>query len=162
MKIFFYRPQTKLRKGNVFTPVCQSFCSQGGCLCPSACWDTPPGQTPPPADSYCCGRSASYWNAFLLFEKNQNVWTYFVISAWLKKSVKVDNAAFSKSAQLDALDKPWCKILLIIQYMDHWMDNIVNSKSKAYGEKENSITGILISFYNLLFQNSLGSIIDWK
>ena len=26
----FYRPQTKLRKGNVFPPVCQSFCSHGG------------------------------------------------------------------------------------------------------------------------------------
>ena len=25
-------PQTKLRKGNVFTPVCQSFCSQGACM----------------------------------------------------------------------------------------------------------------------------------
>ena len=25
----FYRPQTKLREGNLFTPVCQSFCSQG-------------------------------------------------------------------------------------------------------------------------------------
>ena len=25
-----YRPQTKLRKDNVFTPVCQSFCSWGG------------------------------------------------------------------------------------------------------------------------------------
>ena len=25
-----YRPQTKLRKGNVFTPVCKSFWSQGG------------------------------------------------------------------------------------------------------------------------------------
>ena len=43
-----YRPLTKLRKGNVFTPVCQSFCSQGG-VCLSACWDThPPGQTHPP------------------------------------------------------------------------------------------------------------------
>ena len=27
-----YRPQTKLREGNVYTHVCQSFCSQGG-LC---------------------------------------------------------------------------------------------------------------------------------
>ena len=50
--LYHYRPQTKLRKGNVFTPVCQSFCTQGG-VCPSACWntppwaDTPPGQTPP-------------------------------------------------------------------------------------------------------------------
>ena len=47
---------TKLRKGNVFTPVCQSFCSQGG-VCPSACWDTPlpwadtpPGRHPPAND----------------------------------------------------------------------------------------------------------------
>ena len=44
-----YRPQTKLQKGNVFTPVCQSFCSQGE-VCLSAYWDShplPPGQTPP-------------------------------------------------------------------------------------------------------------------
>ena len=26
----YYRPQTKLLEGNVFTPVCQSFCSHGG------------------------------------------------------------------------------------------------------------------------------------
>ena len=63
-----YRPQTKLRKGNVFTPVCKSFWSQGGGVypsmhggrhtpwadspwantplqtphLPSACWDTHP------------------------------------------------------------------------------------------------------------------------
>ena len=51
--IHLYRPQTKLREGNVFTPVCQSFCSRGGGVgvCLSACWDTSPGQTPhPPPD----------------------------------------------------------------------------------------------------------------
>ena len=70
---FFYRSQTKLRKGNVFTPVCQSFCSQGG-VCPSAILGYtppsrhPPGQTSPPTDGYCCGRYASYWNAFFLVE----------------------------------------------------------------------------------------------
>ena len=31
-KYTFLPPATKLRQGNVFTPVCQSFCSQGG-LC---------------------------------------------------------------------------------------------------------------------------------
>ena len=31
-QVNYYRPQTKLREGNVFTPVCQSFCSPGGCL----------------------------------------------------------------------------------------------------------------------------------
>ena len=48
---FHYRPQTKLRKGYFFTPVCH--CVHGMGACPSACWDThplgrhPPGQTPP-------------------------------------------------------------------------------------------------------------------
>ena len=62
-----YRPQTKLWKGNVFTPVCQSFCSYGGCLpqcmlgytlpwadtplgrhpLPLGRYPPPPGQTPP-------------------------------------------------------------------------------------------------------------------
>ena len=64
---------------------------------PSACWDTPPlaqcmlGYTPRPVHSgihpppsacwdthgYCCGRYASYWNAFLLVLKiRQNVFLY--------------------------------------------------------------------------------------
>ena len=47
-----------------------------GGVCLSACWDTtprdqappwsrPPGADTAPADSYCCGRYASHWNAFL-------------------------------------------------------------------------------------------------
>ena len=47
-------PATKLRQGYVLTPVCQSFCSQGGGV-----WhthtppgQTPPGQTPPGADTH--------------------------------------------------------------------------------------------------------------
>ena len=78
-----YRPQTKLRKGNVFTSMCQEFCPQGG-VCHTLPWqaDTPPGRqtppwadppqadtpradTPPPADGYCSGRCTFYWNAFL-------------------------------------------------------------------------------------------------
>ena len=45
-------PQTKLRKGSVFTPVCQSFCSWGGgclaqCMLGYTPWaDTPPGRHP--------------------------------------------------------------------------------------------------------------------
>ena len=42
MKFHCYRPQTKLRKGKVFTPVYQSFCSRGVYI--TACI----GQTPPP------------------------------------------------------------------------------------------------------------------
>ena len=46
-----YRPQTKLRKGNVFTSVCQEFCPQvGGGV-------HPPGRHPY-ADGYCSGRYA--------------------------------------------------------------------------------------------------------
>ena len=39
-QLTYYRPQAKLRKGNVFTSMCQEFCPHGG-----RC--TPPGQTPP-------------------------------------------------------------------------------------------------------------------
>ena len=39
-------PATKLRQGNIFTPVCQSFRWRGGvCYTP---WAEAPGQTPPP------------------------------------------------------------------------------------------------------------------
>ena len=56
-----YRPQTKLLKGNVFTPVCQLLCSRGRCIPPcngqggvsaswsGKCtypWEDTPGQTP--------------------------------------------------------------------------------------------------------------------
>ena len=38
---------TKLLEGNIFTPVCQSFCSQGGWgVCLSVCWDSRPPHTP--------------------------------------------------------------------------------------------------------------------
>ena len=45
-----YRPQTKLRKGNVFRNVCQEFCPQSGCTPPPPPpAETPtPGQIPPP------------------------------------------------------------------------------------------------------------------
>ena len=44
-RLFCYHPQAKFRKGNVFTPVCQSFCS-GGCL-PQCMLGSPPGRHPP-------------------------------------------------------------------------------------------------------------------
>ena len=53
----FHCPQTKLPEGNVFTPVCQSFCSRGrgvsqhamgACVPPG---QTSPRQTPPWADT---------------------------------------------------------------------------------------------------------------
>ena len=51
LQAFNYRPQTKLRKGYVFTPVCHSVHREGG-VCPSACWDThTPGQTSPQTDT---------------------------------------------------------------------------------------------------------------
>ena len=40
----YHRPQTKLRKGNVFTSACQEFCPRGGV---HPLRQTPPGQTLP-------------------------------------------------------------------------------------------------------------------
>ena len=59
---YHYRPQRSCGQGNIFTPVCHSFCSWAGGVCLSACWDTiswrrqppwtrhPPEQTPPRPD----------------------------------------------------------------------------------------------------------------
>ena len=41
-------PVNEVCEGYVFTPVCQSFCSRGGGVCLSVCWDTPPGKQTPP------------------------------------------------------------------------------------------------------------------
>ena len=73
----FTSRKRSLGQGNIFTSVCQEFCSQGdacsqgGCLLPGGVWagGVPgpggcPVETPPP-DGYCCGRYASYWNALL-------------------------------------------------------------------------------------------------
>ena len=48
LECYLYRLQRSCGQGNIFTPVCHSFCSQGG-GCLSACWDTThtPGSTPP-------------------------------------------------------------------------------------------------------------------
>ena len=83
VSLFNYRPRRRSCGKVVFSQVCvKNYVHRGFCL--SACWDTPPpptgrhppGQTPPPgqttsppptqADGYCCGRYASYWNAFLM------------------------------------------------------------------------------------------------
>ena len=50
MKFRFLLPSTtKLRQGNIFTGVCQSFCSQEGGVSQHALGQTsPPGQTPSP------------------------------------------------------------------------------------------------------------------
>ena len=70
--VSYYRPQTNLQKGNVFTSVCLEFCPQRGVYTPQT--DTP-GQTPPPPGRppypvhagirSTRGRYASHWNDFL-------------------------------------------------------------------------------------------------
>ena len=46
-----YRPQ--VCEGYVFTPLCQSFCSQEG-VCPIVCWDTPQVQRQAPPGPKAC------------------------------------------------------------------------------------------------------------
>ena len=60
-KTYYYRPQTKLREGYVFTGICHSV-NRGGCLVrevPVGCL------VETPRDVHWCGRYASYWNTFL-------------------------------------------------------------------------------------------------
>ena len=95
VNVLYYRPQTKLQKGNVFTPVCHPVhrdevypSTQTPPRQTPSPGQTPPGHTPspgqtppqadtaslgqtpplgklPPGDGHCSGRYASYWNPFL-------------------------------------------------------------------------------------------------
>ena len=60
---FLFSDVFTVRNVVVFTPVCQSFCSQEG----RGVSGRHPAQTPPPPnpDGHCSGRYVSYWNAFL-------------------------------------------------------------------------------------------------
>ena len=49
----------KLRQGNIFTGICQSFCSQGEDVCLSACWDTPKEAHPPVGSTPPFGKHTS-------------------------------------------------------------------------------------------------------
>ena len=71
-----YRPQMKLRKGNVFTPVSHSV--HGGGMHGTGAmhngrraWQGGHGRGDVRGrrDGHCCGRYASYWNTFLLYFK---------------------------------------------------------------------------------------------
>ena len=81
--VAYCRPQTKFGVKVIFLH-CLSFCSQGrvpasgglllgmggvcsqgGCLVPGWCLLQGGAWWRPPPDGYCCGRYASYWNAFL-------------------------------------------------------------------------------------------------
>ena len=76
----FLPSATKLRQGNIFTPVCHSvpWADTPPRQTPTSRADTPLGRHPPPqthphqADGYFSGRYASYWNAFFLLQNTMN------------------------------------------------------------------------------------------
>ena len=57
-----YPHKRSLGQSNIFTPVCDSVHRDGGLLPGGVSGGDPP-------DGYCCGRYASYWNAFLFCPK---------------------------------------------------------------------------------------------
>ena len=59
---FFTARKRSLGQGNIFAPVCHSV-HRGGLGWGVPAPGGPGGDTP--RDGYCCGRYASYWNAFL-------------------------------------------------------------------------------------------------
>ena len=66
LQSFYYRPQRSFGKV-IFSQACVKNSVRGGCLpqCMLGYTHNPPDR-PPPADGYCSGQYASYWNAFLL------------------------------------------------------------------------------------------------
>ena len=73
-------PANKVCEGYVFTRVCHSVHRAGecllpvwgGCLLPGGCL------VETPHDGYCCGRYASYWNAFLFIQLSVRMLFLFI------------------------------------------------------------------------------------
>ena len=96
----FLPSATKLRR--LFLQV--SVCTQGGCLVPGGCawsrggaWSRgvpgPGGvgipactEPPPGRDGYCCGRYASYWNAFLFMATSGSVDAWSLHVTWIDRN----------------------------------------------------------------------------
>ena len=78
--IFLLPAATKLGQGYIFTGVCHSVnggvSGPGGCLVLGGCL-----VETPPRDGHCCGRYASYWNAFLflVLEEEESEFTVKII-----------------------------------------------------------------------------------
>ena len=106
----YYRPQTKLQKGNVFLHMSVSHSVQRGVsasvhagIHPSHA-DTPLGRHPPAQcmlgytvpsaywdrHGYCCGRYASYWNAFLLVKNSRLIKS----QVWIDPSSIIEKNCF--------------------------------------------------------------------
>ena len=83
----FAARKLSLGQGNIFRNVCQEFCPQGGawsrgwgCLVPGGCLVRGGGD---PRGGYCCGRYASYWNAFLFIVKlKSNLLSKMISFTW--------------------------------------------------------------------------------
>ena len=75
--VFITARKRSLGQGNVFTPVCQWFCSRKGGVSASGSRGVyiPPDTHTPGRDGHWSGRYASCWNAFFfIFIRNDSTW----------------------------------------------------------------------------------------
>ena len=114
-----YRPQTKLRKGNVFTSVCQEFCPQKGEEVYTLRADSPPhppGQTPsldrhpPPQGRRLLQRTVRILLECILVTFKSTEWFTFSISiAWRKFRLIHANKIF---------------IYMYLSYLESWCSRL--------------------------------------
>ena len=100
---------------------------------------TPPEQ-PPPADSYCCGRYASYWNAFLFKFSILNYFSHYRCLRWC-------SSWFSHKSQCGPESDVPFKLLV-----ESLMTDL--SSSKSYRYEWTSTCGICATHAELLFRVS--------
>ena len=146
-----------LGQGNVFTSVCQYFCSQGegGVMMSLPVKDSTPWTAPlldstiPDPSQLTSGRYASYWNSFLLtsssthrsflreavFEKHLNYFSRNINTKFLFLNDK--NTKFGKDIQQNRSSKGQNINLRFMDYKfkSHWKISIVSGKSPHHVRK---------------------------
>ena len=105
-------PANEVCEGYVFTPVCQSFCSQEG-VCLSACWDSRP---PPGADTSPCTVHAGKYGQQAGGTHPTGMYTCFEVSFKKQGQVTLDfTQNWDKIPGLLAAEPPNTKSLAFVQ-----------------------------------------------
>ena len=152
MSAIFLPPPTKLRQGNVFTPVSQSFCSQGGGVratqAPSAT------HAPSPRDMRSMIRQyASYWNAFLFLKKLFTIFgghKFFLWGYWYPCFGLLVMSPLGFKARVGSLIRAWQRHTpYTFPEMYLWCDTCWPLGSQ-YGWKVNIVIGVRMIMFILV------------
>ena len=140
--MFFTTRKRSLGQGNIFSSVCQGFCTWGGGVCLSACWDTTPrpGRHPPSPEQSMLGDTVNERAVCILLECNLVI-CYFCFKVTTLHYVRLPmimGQQLVKTSISVGHGMRYHKIKLIFSPL-----NLLNSCSAGQSQLSTSITSVI-------------------